>query len=41
METRFDVKFGMKSGQDFKVVMNIQAGCYAMDDGDLEEIYEL
>lgn len=32
MAMRFDVKFGMKSGQDFQIMINIQTGCYARGD---------
>lgn len=41
MVMRFDIKFGMKSGQDFKVMINIQTGCYAVGDGDMKNGYEL
>ena len=41
MEMGFDVKFGMKSGQDFKIMINIQTGCYATGDGDVVKVYEL
>lgn len=35
------MRFGMKPGQDFKVMINIQRGCYAMNDGGMEKGYEL
>lgn len=38
---KFGIKFGMKSGQDFNVIINVQTQCDAMVEGDMEDGWEL
>lgn len=37
---KFGIKFGMKSGQDFNVMIDIQTRCDAMVEGDMEDGWE-
>lgn len=37
----FDLKFGMKAGQDFKIMINIQSGYYNMGGRDVVKVYKM
>ena len=41
MSMWFDLKFGMQPGQDFKIMINILSGYYAMGGVDVVKVYKM